>query len=385
MSVKRFDVGSFRKATRTKQGFLKADAYATRVGIFTYRTPDGKVVKEFRSPEEVFKSDSIKSLAEITVTNDHPPEFVTAENSKIYQAGFTSEKVDKDENFVKVGITVTDAALIKEIENGKIETSCGYTCDVENIEGEYKGEKYDAVQRNIIYNHLAVVNRGRAGGDVKIRLDAIDALMIDELPELESERVTTDKGLKDKTMAKFKLDSVEFETEDTALAQAIVKKIDELENVKSEKETLQGKCDASQDEIKSLKDELEKAKSEKLDNAQIMEIARARLSLEETAKKFVSEEIKLDAMSDVEIKKEVIKSQKPELSLEEKSDAYVDGCFDIVIQAEVKKADESDKKIADAILNGAEKNDAESARLKSIEHAKNLWTKPVGKFLDKQA
>lgn len=382
MSVKRFDVGSFRKPKRTSQGFMKVDAYATRVGIFTYRNKDGKEVKEFRSPEEVFKADSLQSLAEIPVTNDHPPEFVTSENSKKYQSGFTSEKIDRDGIFVKTNLTITDADLIKDIESGKVQTSCGYRCDVDFISGEYKGEKYDAVQKNIVYNHLAVVKTGRAGSDVRLRLDSDDALMIDELAQSDSGNgVTEDEGKKVKTMAKFKIDSVEFETEDTGLAQAIVKKCDELEAAKTEKETLQGKLDASSNEIKSLKTELEKAKSEKLDQAQIMEIARARLDLETSAKKILGEETKFDSLSDVEIKKEVIKKQKPELSLEGKTDAYIEGCFDIVVQSEEKKSDKADEVISSKAQNGSEKNDSESARQRMMERNKDLWTKPVGKHL----
>jgi hypothetical protein len=175
--VKRFDLGQIRKAEITPQGYLKADAFATRVGVFKYTLPDGTVRRELRPPEEVFKSDSMKSLAELAVTNEHPPQMLDATNTKNYQVGFTNESVERLSNFLKVGVNVTDADAIREIKaSGKTETSCGYTCEMEETPGVWNGEKYDAIQRDIMYNHLAVVKKGRAGSEVRIRLDAADAV-----------------------------------------------------------------------------------------------------------------------------------------------------------------------------------------------------------------
>ena len=60
-SVLRFDRGEFKTVEKTPQGFLKVPAYATRAGVFNYKTNDGKIIRELRSPEEVFHKDSLSS------------------------------------------------------------------------------------------------------------------------------------------------------------------------------------------------------------------------------------------------------------------------------------------------------------------------------------
>ncbi|MEI6805588.1 MAG: DUF2213 domain-containing protein, partial [Myxococcaceae bacterium] len=72
MSVQRFDfVGTTQALETTSQGFVRVDARLTRTGIFTYHQ-DGKVTRELRLPEEVFRSDSLKSIAGAPVTDLHP-------------------------------------------------------------------------------------------------------------------------------------------------------------------------------------------------------------------------------------------------------------------------------------------------------------------------
>jgi len=175
--VRRFDLGQFRKAEVTPEGYLRADAFATRTGVFRYVLPDGTVRRELRTPDQVYRPDSMKSLAEIGVTNDHPPEMLNANNTGKFAVGFTNNAVESTAPFLKVGMTVTDAQAVKDITaNGKAELSCGYTCDVLDEKGVYQGEEYDAVQKNIRYNHLAIVTKGRAGPMARIRLDAADAI-----------------------------------------------------------------------------------------------------------------------------------------------------------------------------------------------------------------
>jgi hypothetical protein len=69
---------------------------------------------------------------------------------------------------------VQDAGLIKAIEKGeRRELSPGYVCHVEENPGSWNGERYDGIQRNIIYNHLAIgpAGWGRSGSEVSLKLD----------------------------------------------------------------------------------------------------------------------------------------------------------------------------------------------------------------------
>jgi hypothetical protein len=110
----------------------------------------------------------------------HPEEFVDAENAKDFSTGTIDPEVEWEtthaDGFVRVRGTVQRADAVKAIEDGMQELSAGYTAELDMTPGvwtdaEGAEHRYDAIQRNIRYNHLAIVPRGRAGRDVKLRLD----------------------------------------------------------------------------------------------------------------------------------------------------------------------------------------------------------------------
>ena len=184
MSVFRYDVGKFKEPTITPQGYLKVDAYVTRVGVFKYRKQDGTLVREFRSPDEVFKAESLQSLAEIPITDDHPEVMLSAANTRQFARGFTGKDVSKDGIYLKTPMTITDAETIKKVmAQGKRETSSGYHCDIDPTPGEWEGEQYDCKQKDIRYNHVAIVDAGRAGPEVRLRMDSNDAMQVEEVKD----------------------------------------------------------------------------------------------------------------------------------------------------------------------------------------------------------
>jgi hypothetical protein len=176
----RLDIGSLRAPVYRSDGTARVDAYLTRVGVFSYSNPDGTVRKELRLPEEVFSADALESFEGVPLTDDHPEGAVTGANAVKLARGAVGDTVKRDGEFVKARITVLDAGLIAKMKAGKVELSCGYTCDLERKPGEHPVHgRYDAVQRNIRGNHVAVVSAGRAGSDVRARMDAADAIMIE--------------------------------------------------------------------------------------------------------------------------------------------------------------------------------------------------------------
>ncbi|MEI6806686.1 MAG: DUF2213 domain-containing protein [Myxococcaceae bacterium] len=175
MSVQRFDfVGTTQALETTPQGFVRVDARLTRTGIFTY-TQDGKVTRELRLPEEVFRCDSLKSIAGAPVTDLHPDTFVCPENAKELAVGFAGEDIKPDGDFVTAKLTITDAAAIEGLKEGsRKEISLGYTCEIEDSPGIHNGEPYDSIQRNIVVNHIALGPKGwgRAGPEVSVKTDS---------------------------------------------------------------------------------------------------------------------------------------------------------------------------------------------------------------------
>ena len=150
-AVERFDRGSLRSPKATPQGFLRAEMYATRTGVFEYPKADGGVVREYRDPSEVFHPDSLASYQDASFTDDHPQgEMVTAENVTKYERGTLTAAGVPDGDHVKAPVVVKDKATIAKMQAGKQEVSCGYTCDLVWEPGvSPQGVKYDARQTNI--------------------------------------------------------------------------------------------------------------------------------------------------------------------------------------------------------------------------------------------
>lgn len=202
--IYRIDTFPVPKVQKTDQGFLEGEVVASRTGIFNYYDADGKCRKELRHPDDVLKEDSLKTLKMIPVTDDHPQEFVDANNASSLQKGFTGEsyRTDEDGNIV-VRIKVTDSNLINKILSGKkAELSLGYSVSLKKDDGIYKGERYDYRQTDIVYNHLAVVEMGRAGRNARFRLDSKKACDLaetrynhDNLKSIEENMSDTDKKL----------------------------------------------------------------------------------------------------------------------------------------------------------------------------------------------
>lgn len=173
-TVFRTDRSELRSPVKLPNGFMRVDGYLSRAGIFEYRQPDGKIRRELRPPEEVFKVDSLASFASVPITLDHPlPGLLTAQNAAQFAVGSVGEpKPDGDK--VRASMLITDARAIAALERGKTQVSCGYTAEVEETAGVWNGERFDVIQRNIVANHVAIVDVGRAGPEVRVRMD--DAL-----------------------------------------------------------------------------------------------------------------------------------------------------------------------------------------------------------------
>lgn len=146
-------------------GFLHLEGRLTRTGVFRYRDAEGNEWGELRTADEVFNQESLDSFKGVVVTNDHPDNFVNVRNVKAVQAGHVGTDVRPEGNFVRASTTVTDAATILAIRDGKTQLSCGYTADMVEDAGELGGQAYAFRQTNIRGNHVAIVDVGRAGPD----------------------------------------------------------------------------------------------------------------------------------------------------------------------------------------------------------------------------
>lgn len=151
---------------------------------------DGTIRRELRPPEEVFKAKALDGFDGAPCTDGHPLVPVTRDNVRQYEVG-SSSAGRRDGDNVLTPMTLKDAAIISKVnlarkEGRPVQLSPGYALDLEMTPGAdkryaYPGNpdgRYDAIQRNIEINHLAVLaDRGvyaRGGAKMKVRLDGVD-------------------------------------------------------------------------------------------------------------------------------------------------------------------------------------------------------------------
>ena len=124
--------------------------------------------KEFevnRPEDEVFSDATIASFEGMPVTNDHPEDPVNAENVHLYQKGHVQNVhrgTGKESDMLIADLIIYDPNTIQDILDGKREISCGYDYNMDDSDGHY-------TQRQIRGNHVAIVDRGRAGHRVCIK------------------------------------------------------------------------------------------------------------------------------------------------------------------------------------------------------------------------
>jgi hypothetical protein len=183
----RFDAGRLGKIERTPQGGARIPAALTRTGVLNYLNADGSTRRELRPPEEVFRQDSLATLRSATVTEGHAA-WITPENYQTHTRGHVAESsVREDGGLVAAELVVQASDSLKRIDTRELtELSAGYTCDFDPTPGEWQGQRYDGVQRNIRYNHVALLpaGTGRAGRECGLRLDSAAAICVDEFPAL---------------------------------------------------------------------------------------------------------------------------------------------------------------------------------------------------------
>lgn len=153
----------------TPEGFIVClDVPMARTGEMLYGPEETPVhsadgvsgVTIRRDEDEVFRPDTILSIIGKSVTNDHPEENVTPATFKELEVGtvISARRGEGVLGDLLIGdIIIKEPRAIQDVLNGKIEVSCGYDADYEELRPGV------GRQKNIYYNHLALVNKGRCG------------------------------------------------------------------------------------------------------------------------------------------------------------------------------------------------------------------------------
>lgn len=260
----------------------------SKVGVFQYlgssisdECEPNKVYNVFRSGETLLASVPTWDNPPKPFINDHEMlgEGFTDIDDRPVQGVITNPQYE--DGVLYSDITVYSEKLKEAIENGKKELSLGYFCKFEKQSGIYDGESYDYVQIDMVGNHIALVDAGRCGSDVKVFdhkcvMDSFDITPEGLKKEYDSDIVessetteTKDSEMADKREAIRKIMAIaaksnsDFEGGEEEKIETIAKLLEESEYAKSEKGTANDESEKEDDEKaedKCGKDESEEEK-----------------------------------------------------------------------------------------------------------------------------
>ena len=158
----------------TSEGYLVDHPILTSCGIFEYTNPDGSTRRELRLPEHVFAQESLKTYRGKPVIITHEAGVISKNNVDREQIGTILSDGYRDGDDVRAEIIIHDTDSMKAC--GLKELSLGYNLDLIEEPGNWNGEPYDAIQTNIVVNHLALVANARAGDQARLNIDGDDGL-----------------------------------------------------------------------------------------------------------------------------------------------------------------------------------------------------------------
>lgn len=349
-----FDKGfnDFTKYIDERTGYLHVKGVVARDGIQEYlgielgdEDNPMEVFNVLRPTEEVLHVDSLKTYINAPVTDNHPDVFVEVAKDKktrdlIKGVSISCDtKLEDGVNFVECELIIKDEALVEKIQNGKVEISAGYTQEMVKEDGELDGVSYHYKQTDIRINHIAIVDKGRCGDACKVSLD-------------KKVIITDENQIKRNKMPTVTIDGVSHEVTD-----CIAKHISSLNaKVKSLDEDIEKKdeeLEKTQAEKDVLEEEVEKAKD--LNASEIVAEISERVKM---LAELLSAGVEAEATDSVADMKRKYIANKSKVSLDGKSDAYVDAAYDMLRVEAVK---DSQAKVIDGFKSKDGEATADSA------------------------
>jgi hypothetical protein len=310
----RYDGSRLSKARRTPQGYIRVDGWLSKVGVQTYRQPDGTVRRELRHPDDVFSAASLATADVGTPITIGHPGLLDAHNTAQHRVGSLTKQGRADGQRVATEFQVETADAIARVDSGELcECSAGYTVDLDETPGVWEGKRYDARQVNIVLNHVALLPRGhgRAGSDVGLRLDAADAVYCEDIADDEE------------TMKKkIRLDGVEIEV-DANVADAL----DLAQRSRAEAEKALGAAEAKAADLQKRLDAASDPKA-------LDERVAARVELVSQAQRVLGGEYTGAGKTARQVHEDVLKKVRSDAKFDGRSDEYVAGAFESAVARE---------------------------------------------------
>lgn len=261
----------------------------SKIGVFAYsgETVGGdpmKIYQVYRPEEELSSPETIASFKLLPFVDNHPSVLLGDSSDGLTPAekkgieGVIGEDVYYKDGILCANIKILSESLADLIESGKKELSVGYRCIYEITPGVWNGIQYDAIQRQIRGNHLALVDQGRMGKEVavldhfKFTFDSKEIKMPEEEKKKEGMDARFEKALDwiENKMAKDAAEEEEKKKKEEEIAKdgivdPSVKGLDEDEEEEKKKEKKEG-MDATMDaKLEAFKKTILTEASEKIE------------------------------------------------------------------------------------------------------------------------
>lgn len=381
--ILRIDTGTVERSGEGQ--FARFKVRMAKPGVFAYLHSDGKILQEAKLPEEIFSAATVESAKNAPVTEEHVPYsdggLVTPENYSRYVKGSLGDSISVQDGYIVGHETVWDSALKAKILSGeKTEVSIGFETDVDWTPGEFNGQRYDGVQRNIRINHIAHVSEGRAGPDVRAVIgDSASGFAVQIINNNDNDNkekpmavVKNDakpkgSGLKNFLLKLFRADSEEeltmaledlTEAKDTVDQSSPPASPDEATKQAEAVKALQAQVDALKVLLEQKTKELEAATAPAVMDSKIAERHRVL-----SAAKAVLPDLKTDGMTDRQIRLALIEKVLPGKVKSDASDEILLAWFESALEIEREKALKQDSEETGVKIDSAALEKKRQARL----------------------
>lgn len=166
------------KRTVDWNGFMEVrDNPISKVGVYPYLGSEipgaedpNRIYQVYRPAEELSRPETIDSFKLMPFIDEHEilgKSGMPAERKGMQ--GTLGEQIYFDAPYLRGNIKIHSSAAQSLIKAGKVELSPCYGCDWVKGDGTFDGKPYQYTQRNIMGNHLALVEEGRTGPDVAVQ------------------------------------------------------------------------------------------------------------------------------------------------------------------------------------------------------------------------
>ena len=335
--IQKFDVNVLHK---TPEGYYQGNVVCTGIGVFRYLDKNKKFVQRLRDVDDVKAATASINCKPITL--QHPNKPVDINNVKALKVGMTANDATFDGLNNRVTVTITDKDAVDAIDRGEVKAfSMGYKCSVVENDGVWQGVHHDQQQKDIVYNHLALVTKGRAGDKVNFMVgDSADfADIFDMADPEEGEKKPTEDGTEyqqgqpvvvndgkadpdanlndnnhnqEQSMKTIQLDGVDYQADEKVIEALQAAQNDAAEKL-DEIHTLLSAVNEKDSQIADLQEKLDTANDE-IDEAVIDAAVNAKLAILDVAR---AAGIECDTSDDVsDLKRQVISAAFDSIELD---------------------------------------------------------------------